>query len=396
MLEKEKKYLDREVYIRQNEPEKIEKSKVWQAAIGLQTVDGLQTSEYLSNIIREHIDGKLNIYEVQRKIGAYYEKNNDLMESENATKEADLTATKIAELLSEKSFQFSPAELLLIHKRLFEGTFVHAGQIRTYNMTKKESILSGNSLIYASWSNVKELLDYHFKMEKQFRYEQLTLEEAVSHLAKFTSDIWQIHPFGKGNTRTIAVFIIKYMQTLGFEVEYTIFEKDALYFRNALVRANYTNLKAGIYATTEFLEQFFENMVLGTENALKNENMCQTYKCQSESVKQGDDTNENIKFHSKNDTIQEIFQMCQTKEEKCQKVTKGDKLTLTNNERIILNEIKKNPLITQAELAEQIQKSVRTVKREMNQLKERGYICRLNGKRDGKWQVLVDIDTLDK
>lgn len=391
MFEEKIWHLDMDEYIRQSEPEKIEKAGVWQAAMGLQTVDGLTTSEYLSTVAREHIEGKISIDEVWKKIWNHYEKNSNLTDMENGTKEADFTAARIAQLLGEKTFQFSSAEFLLIHKRLFDGTFVHAGQVRTYNIIKKERILDGNTLTYASWNSIKELLDYHFEIEKQFRYEGLTLEESVSHFAKFASDIWQIHPFCKGNTRTTAVFIIKYMQAFGFEIDYQLFEKYSLYFRNALVRANYTNLKDGIYATTAFLEHFFENLALGTEYALKNEDMGQAYKGQCKSDKEMIVTFENLKFHDENVTFKEEIQMCQKQEIKCQKEEKYDTLMVTSDERIILNEIKKNPVITQAELAEQIGKSVRTVKREMTQLKEKGYICRLNGKRDGKWEVLVDV-----
>ena len=260
-------------YIRQGEPEQIEKSEAWQAAIGLQAVDGLKTSAYLLDTAKEHIEGKINIEEAQKRIRSYYEERGGRMETEAGTAEADIVSVRIAKLLGEKTFKFSPVEWLSIHRRLFEGVFDHAGQIRNYNITKKEWVLKGETVIYSSWNSIKETLDYDFAQEKQFSYEGLSLAEAVKHLAKFASDIWQIHPFCEGNTRATAVFMIKYMKSFGFDVNNEAFENHSWYFRNALVRANYNDLKNGIHATTGFLEQFFSNLLMETKYELKNRYM---------------------------------------------------------------------------------------------------------------------------
>ena len=260
-------------YIRMGEPEKAEKSEAWKTAIGLQAVDGLKTSAYLLDTAKEHIEGKINIDEAQKRIQSYYEERDSSAEEEDETKEADIVSARIAMLLGEMTFQFSPAEWMSIHGRLFADVYAHAGQFRTYNITKKEWVLNENTVIYASCNSIKETLDYDFGVEKQFSYEGLSLAESVRHLAKFTSDIWQIHPFCEGNTRATAVFMIKYMRTLGFEVNNDAFEKHSWYFRNALVRANYNDLKKGVHATTKFLELFFSNLLLGTEHELKNRYM---------------------------------------------------------------------------------------------------------------------------
>ena len=280
MSEEKNWQLEFQEYIRQGEPEQIEKSRAWQTAIGLQAVDGLQTSAYLLDTAKEHIEGKIDIDEAQKRIQSYYEESNDRMEAEDETREADIVSARIAKLLGEKTFQFSPAEWLSIHRRLFEGVFEHAGQIRTYNITKKEWVLNGETVIYASCSSIKEVLDYDFNTEKQFSYEGLSMAESVKHLAKFASDIWQIHPFCEGNTRATAVFMIKYMKTFGFEVDNDAFEKHSWYFRNALVRANYYDLKNGVYATTKYLELFFNNLLMGTEHELKNRYLHVDYKAE--------------------------------------------------------------------------------------------------------------------
>lgn len=352
---------DLEEYIKQGEPGKVEKSEAWQTAIGLQAVDGLKTSEYLLDTAKEHIEGNITIDEAQKRIQSYYEQRTERTKIEDETKEADIVSARIAKLLGEKSFQFSPAEWLTIHRRLFEGVFKHAGQIRQYNITKKEWVLNGDTVIYADFTSIRDTLDYDFATEKQFSYEGLSVESSVRHLAKFASDIWQIHPFCEGNTRATAVFMIKYMKTFGFRVNNDAFEKNSWYFRNALVRANYNNLQKGVHSTTKFLEMFFGNLLLNTDYELKNRFMHIDY------------TNDNNS------------QSVSTKAPKSQ----FDTLDCTLDELAILELITKNPSVKQQELADITGKSLSTVKRLMKFLQDKNYIRRESGKRYGKWEVLV-------
>lgn len=270
MSEGKKWQFELEEYIHQGEPGRAEKSRVWQTAIGLQAVDGLQTSEYLVETAREHIEGKIDIDAAQQRIQSYYEERKDRGEAEEETREADLVSARIAALLGEKTFQFSPAEWQEIHRRLFLGVFDHAGKFRHYNITKKEWVLKGGTVLYASCDSIRATLDYDFSTEKDFSYEGLSPWEAVRHIAKFASDIWQIHPFCEGNTRATAVFIIRYLKTFGFEVSNDTFAENSWYFRNALVRSNYSDIKNGITATTKYLEMFFENLLMDGRHELKN------------------------------------------------------------------------------------------------------------------------------
>lgn len=264
---------DLEEYVRQGEAGKAEKSCAWKTAIGLQDVDGLETSAYLLETAKEHIEGYIDINTARKRIDSYYETRTERREEEKGTEEADRVAARITQILSEKTFQFSPAEYRMIHKRLFFGIYDHAGMTRTYNITKKEWVLHGKSVFYASADSINATLEYDFGQEKQFSYKGLSLQESVRHLAKFTSDIWQIHPFCEGNTRTTAVFIVKYLKTFGFHINNDAFAEHSWYFRNALVRANYNDLTRGIHATTEYLEHFFGNLLLGTDYELKNRNL---------------------------------------------------------------------------------------------------------------------------
>lgn len=348
---------DLDEYIRQGEAERAEKSAAWQTAIGLQDVDGLQTSDYLLETAKEHIEGKIDIATAQKRIRSYYEQRNERLTVEQDTMEADIVASRIAELLAEKTFQFSPAELQSIHRRLFAGVFKSAGQYRTYNITKKEWVLNGNTVFYASFDSIRDTLDYDFNQEKEFSYAGLDATQAIKHIAMFISGIWQIHPFCEGNTRTTAVFMIKYLQTFGFSVSNQVFADNSWYFRNALVRANYNDLQNNIHATTVFLEQFIENLLTGADHDLKNKYMHIDHTEKSQSA------------------ISEVS--------KCKNCTL-EKLA-------ILKEISNNHSITQKALADAIGRSERTVKSRTVELQEKGLLRRKNGKRNGQWEVLVEI-----
>ena len=350
-------------YIRQGEPDKVDKSNAWKTAIGLQDVDGLKTSAYLIETAKDHIEGKISITEADKRIHSYYEERKDRNEMEEDTKEADIVSVRIAKLLGEKTFQFSPVEWQNIHRKLFEGVFSHAGKMRDYNITKKEWILKGDTVMYASFDSIRATLDYDFLQEKNFSYEGLTIEEVVRHIAKFTSGIWQIHPFGEGNTRSTAVFIIKYLKTFGFNVSNETFAENSWYFRNALVRANYNDLKNGIHATTKFLEMFFENLLMNAGHELKNRYMHIDYENES------------------------AIQSAKNSVSKCQSGT----LELSLEELAILKILKTEPSATQKRIAELSGKSERTIKRRTVEMQEKGLIVRENGKRKGKWKVLIKM-----
>ena len=286
--------LDFDSYILQSEPEQQENGKLWQTAIGLQQVDGLTPSKYLYETAKRNIDGEITIEEAKQLIDSYYETRQGRTREDDDAEEADKVSVRIREILAEKTFSFTPDLLLSIHKRLFSGVFykVKAGHFRDYNISKREWVLDGESVLYANADMIRQTLEYDFGQEKAFDYSKLSREEAVKHLTRFIANIWQIHPFGDalvpqgtnvnnfhsckrrgaayGNTRTTAVFTIKYLISLGFDVNNEPFEKNSWYFRNALVRANYTNMNKGIYMNTEYLEKFFRNLLLGESNELKN------------------------------------------------------------------------------------------------------------------------------
>ena len=258
-------------YQRESEPGKRERYESWRTAIGLQAVDALAPSDYLLKTAKRHIEGELSIDQVKDLITSYYEENPN--NDKDGSKEADLVSARIEEILNEKAFSFSANQLLSIHKRLFTGILPHAGKIRDYNITKKEWVLDGNSVTYGNAEDLRRNLDYDLSEEKNYSYKGHTIVEILRHLAKFISRLWQNHIFGEGNTRTIAVFLIKYLRTLGFDVNNNPFAEHSWYFRNALVRANYNDLQNGVHETTEYLELFLRNLLLNEKNELHNREM---------------------------------------------------------------------------------------------------------------------------
>ena len=260
-------------YLRESEPNKAYKGYAWSTAIGLQAVDGLKPSKYLIDTAIQNIEGKITMKEAQSLIDSYYEERPVHSSDDERTEEADKVSLRIAEILSETAFSFSPNEYIAIHRKLFQGIYKHAGKIRDYNITKKEWVLDGATVMYGSASELRATLEYDFSQEKGFSYKGLSMDEIIHHLAVFISRLWQIHIFGEGNTRTTAVFFIKYLRTLGFSATNGIFAENAWYFRNAVVRANYTNLQKGIHETTEYLEAFLRNLLLDEKNELHNRNL---------------------------------------------------------------------------------------------------------------------------
>ncbi len=341
-----------EEYLRQGEPNKAEKAKVWKTAIGLQQVDGLKPSDYLIATARQNIDGDITIEEVKQRIDNYY-KQYPVKNDESRTEEADKVSARIAEMLGEKTFTFSPAEYVSIHRRLFQDIYSEAGKIRDYNITKQEWVLNSETVLYASAESLKATFEYDFEQEKKFSYKGLSEQEIIEHLAQFISYLWQIHIFGEGNTRTTAIFLIKYLRKLGFkEVNNDLFAEHSWYFRNALVRANYEDLSKGIHKTEKYLINFLSNLLLKDNHSLKNREMhvhyVDTVKTQNDTVKS--------KIDTVNDTVFDL--------------------------------IKQNNKITATEISERLKMSLSTAKRKIKELKEQGKIKRIGSDKTGYWKII--------
>ncbi len=336
-------------YLRQGEPNKAEKAKVWKTAIGLQQVDGLKPSEYLIETAKQNIEGDITIDEVKKRIEIYYQQHPTKTD-EDRTEEADKVSTRIAEMLSELTFTFSPAEYLTIHRRLFTGIYKFAGKIRDYNITKKEWVLNGETVLYASADSLRATLEYDFEQERKFSYKELSEQQIIEHISHFISNLWQIHIFGEGNTRTTAIFLIKYLRKLGFKnVNNDMFSDHSWFFRNALVRANYEDLSTGIYRTEKFLIRFLSNLLLKGNFSLKNREM-------------------HILADTANDTV------------KTQINTVND---------TVFSLIKQDNKITAKQISERLKMSLSTVKRKIKELKDNGKIDRIGSDKTGHWKIIA-------
>lgn len=263
-------YLDFDEYLRQGEPSKKEKAGIWQTAIGLQAVDGLQTSEYLKDTACRHIEGEIDIDEVRELIKSYYHSKTRREPDDDDKQEADKVSANITKILSSQALDFSAGGYISVHRRVFEDVFKHAGKLRDYNITKKEWVLNGDTVNYLNWEDLRRALDYDIAQERDFSYKGISADEMIRHITNFVSGLWQIHPFCEGNTRTTAVFTILYLRSIGFNVNNDLFARHSWYFRNALARANYKNARLGIDYTTIYLERFFRNLLLGDKWDLRN------------------------------------------------------------------------------------------------------------------------------
>ena len=257
-------------YLRQGEPSQKESAENWKTAIGLQAVDGLQPSAYLIDVAKRNIEGEITLDETRKLIDSYYQSKTVRTPKDEDEEEADKVSANIAKILASKTFAFNTNGYVSLHRRIFEGVFKHAGEIRQYDISKKEWVLEGDSVNYLNWEDLRRALDWDIEQEKNFSYKGLTDDEKIEHIAKFISGFWQIHAFREGNTRTTAIFTIQYLRSLGYEVNNEMFAKHSWYFRNALVRANYRNINKDIEYSPIYLVRFFRNLLLKDSWVLKN------------------------------------------------------------------------------------------------------------------------------
>ena len=310
---------------------------ILETGIGLQDVDKLQNSTYFKQESERYLRGEITLDEFDNIITTYYKDKP----SDNRSEEADKISIRIAQIISNDYFSFTVSQLLSIHKELFDGVYSHAGQLRDYNFTKNEWVLDGESVIYGDCKQIEALLQYDFNVEKQFKYNNLTINEKIEHFATFIANLWQIHPFEEGNTRTTAVFVIKYLRSLGFDITNDTFAKNSWYFRNALVRANYNNFNKEIYEDSSFLIKFLRNLLLGENNELSNREIHVATK----------------------------------------------KTNISTKESVIISLIKENPKITTNEIAIKTGVSLRTIKNAIKVLSNAKVIERVDGKRYGYWKI---------
>lgn len=362
-------------YLRQGEPLQKERAENWKTAIGLQAVDGLQPSAYLIDVAKRNIEGEITLDETRKLIDSYYQSKTVRTPKDEDEEEADKVSANIAKILASKTFAFNTNGYVSLHRRIFEGVFKHAGEIRQYDISKKEWVLEGDSVNYLNWEDLRRALDWDIEQEKNFSYKGLTDDEKIEHIAKFISGIWQIHAFREGNTRTTAIFTIQYLRSLGYEVNNEMFAKHSWYFRNALVRANYRNIQKGIDYSPIYLVRFFRNLLLKDSWVLKNRylhiNPTDEWKVQPRLATPQVPHTPHQKVDRKGG-------------QKTEKVgRKGGQKTKDS----ILSLIASDPFVTTNEMSKQLQINRSAISKHIKKLKEDHIIERIGPDKGGKWII---------
>ena len=360
-------------YFRQGEPSQKESAENWKTAIGLQAVDGLQPSAYLIDVAKRNIEGEITLDETRKLIDSYYQSKTVRTPKEEEEEEADKVSANIAKILASKTFAFNTNGYVSLHRRIFEGVFKHAGEIRQYDISKKEWVLEGDSVNYLNWEDLRRALDWDIEQEKNFQYKGLSDDEKIEHIAKFVSGIWQIHAFREGNTRTTAIFTIQYLRSLGYEVNNEIFAKHSWYFRNALVRANYRNIQKGIDYSPIYLVRFFRNLLLGESWVLKNRYL-------------HIDPTDEWKVQPRLATPQVPHTPHQKVDRKGgQKTEKVGRKGGQKTKESILSLIASDPFVTTNEMSKRLKINRSAISKHIKKLKEDHIIERIGPDKGGKW-----------
>ncbi|MBM0130558.1 Fic family protein [Segatella copri] len=362
-------------YLRQGEPSQKESAENWKTAIGLQAVDGLQPSAYLIDVAKRNIEGEITLDETRKLIDSYYQSKTVRTSKDEDEEEADKVSANIAKILASKTFAFNTNGYVSLHRRIFEGVFKHAGEIRQYDISKKEWVLEGDSVNYLNWEDLRRALDWDIEQEKNFQYKGLSDDEKIEHIAKFVSGIWQIHAFREGNTRTTAIFTIQYLRSLGYEVNNEMFAKHSWYFRNALVRANYRNINKDIEYSPIYLVRFFRNLLLGESWVLKNRYL-------------HIDPTDEWKVQPRLATPQVPHTPHQKVDRKGgQKTEKVGRKGGQKTKESILSLIASDPFVTTNEMSKRLKINRSAISKHIKKLKEDHIIERIGPDKGGKWLI---------
>jgi len=347
---------DFDKYYEATEPGYRERALGWATAIGLQDVDGLKPSKFLIETAKRNIEGEITAKKARELVDTYYEVKGEHDVPEDA-EEADKVAARINQIIHTPAFRLSPEFLIGLHGKIFEGVYAHAGKIREVDLTKKEWVLNGDTVPYEVSFLIEKSLDYDFGREAKFKYKGLSEDAFIEHFAEFVSGIWQIHPFREGNTRTTAVFAIKYLRAKGYDVSNDLFKDKSFFFRNALVRANYENQQKNVEKTRLPLEEFFKVLIFGYDIELKNRflRIGQEY---------GTKTAEAISGLHRRDVV----------------INDADVVI-----NVVIKLIKGNPRISAAGIAKEVGLSARQVQRLLAGLKKTAGLKRRGARKNGEW-----------
>ena len=363
-------------YFRSEEPGRRERADAWATAIGLQQVDGLTPSRFLFDTAKEHIEGRITQNQARRRIRDYYTSQNESGVLSPEKEEADKVSERIVAVINDGGFEFTPEYFVSIHGKLFKGVLSSAGKIRSVNIRKREWVLKGESVTYGSADTIRQSLIRDFIDEREFDYGAVTARKAISHFSRFIAQIWQIHPFGEGNTRTTAVFAIKYLHSLGFKAANNMFKDNSGFFRNALVRANYADYIQGVKRDWSYLEMFFRNLLFGEKNEMKSRYLL---------IGLTEDDKRKIRALSGMDKGRDGKERENSRKSGQKKVVR--KSGQKNADRL-LGLLKDRPQATQSDMVAIVGINRSAIQRHLSNLKAAGRLLRIGPDKGGHWEVV--------
>ena len=363
-------------YFKAEEPGRRERADAWATAIGLQKVDGLTPSQFLFDTAKDHIEGRITQNQARRRIHDYYAAQAEVARPDPEKEEADKVSERIVAVLNDGGFAFTPEYFISIHAKLFKGVLSSAGKLRTVNIRKREWVLKDDSVTYGDAATIKQSLIRDFIDEREFDYGGKTPRKIIPHFARFIAQIWQLHPFGEGNTRATAVFAIKYLNSLGYRVTNNMFRDNSWFFRNALVRANYADYARDVKRDWSYLETFFRNLLLGEKNEMKSRYLL---------IGLSDEDKQKIRELTEGPSGRKKAVRKRLTEKGCQKkvVRKGCQKTVTR----IVELLRDNPRLTQNGLALAIGISRQAIQKHLGNLKAAGQLRRVGSDKGGHWEV---------
>lgn len=262
-------------YLRSRNKTERDYSLLWLTSFGIQSVVNLKPSDNLFPIIKRHIEGTVDIHRTRTELREFYHEQH--RQSGNShihrEEEADKVAVRIMEVLLDEDFDLTFEYFSKVHNHMFHGIYHHSGELRDKPLSKKEWVLGNTTILYPSTDHLRERIDYLFAKERCTDYKALSNRHKIRHFSEFISRLFIANPFQFANSRAVFVFAVKYLMAMGFQMQNDTFFREAWYFRNAIIRASYTNMHQGIYPTTEYMEMFLNNLLHNDTNELKNHRM---------------------------------------------------------------------------------------------------------------------------
>ncbi|WP_051280572.1 Fic/DOC family protein [Anaerovorax odorimutans] len=127
--------------------------------------------------------------------------------------EADFTVVRMKELDENPiKGQFDYEHLKKIHAYIFQDIFEWAGFERTINIEKPEYALKGISVDYAKVTQITPMINKALIILNENNWQVINREERVLKFTRLLSDVWRIHPFREGNTRSILMFFYQFAE----------------------------------------------------------------------------------------------------------------------------------------------------------------------------------------